>query len=482
MTFPIDDAGSARSDPAATRRVPPRHAAGRPAATGRRTAGLATAVALVVAVVVAACGGSDGSGSAGPPPPPETTEYSAQTASALTFTAGTSGTGTAPLRFELGSAPDGMTIDPGTGAVAWVPQADQIGAHAVTVAVTDAGGATTTKTYRVQVGTAPGSPAYLVLRTDAPAYAPGQAIRVAWQLGGDLPANASIELNAYAPAADPAAPDGAPTVWALAADGSWSADPVALQAAAPAGQASLTLPNRLGGEWLIVVRLRDAAGAAASSAARRVLVAQAPSLSLSVNRTVANPLDGVKAEVALAGGATPLPTRLAAWMVRPDGRVVGLPSQVPGDLEVRRGESESGRYPLLDQAFADDETGTYRVHARLYAAADGRLLHEATAKIEVCSATSPAAGRVLRPDRAPLDGPAARFASVQAFDLGDGAVTAAAAVSSQGRYELSLPAGRYLLQARVMDAAGAELRADSSVLQVGCSATALAQDLVLQSR
>lgn len=438
--------------------------------------------------LVNACGGGNGRGSdsssviSEPALPPETTAYAAQTSVKLGFTASATGAGAGPLRFGLAAAPDGVRIDEQSGSVEWVPQPAQIGAHELRVTVTDGTGATVDKTYRVTVAAPEGSPAYLVLRTEASTTTVGATIRVSWRIGGDMPANASIELGVLAPGADAGATDDSILDWSLDEQGRWLATPVKLRDAAREGSASFTLPNRLTGTWQIATRLRDEAGQPRAAAAQRVLVADAPTLRLALNRPLANPLDAVRADVAIALGATPLPTRLLAWLVRPDGSVLGLPAQLPDALEVQRGDTESGRYRLLDQEFADDELGEYRIHARLYAAADGRLLQEASQRFTVCAVPGAVAGRVLRPDRSPVDGSAAGPAAVRAFDLDDAGITASAAITASGGYALSLPAGRYLLQARVNDGAGAELRVDSDLLTVGCGTAGLNLDLTLQAR
>ncbi len=58
------------------------------------------------------------------------------------------------LTFSLPAAPQGMTIDPSTGVVAWTPAADQGGVQSVTVRVTDAGGLFATQTFAIQVSSA----------------------------------------------------------------------------------------------------------------------------------------------------------------------------------------------------------------------------------------------------------------------------------------------------------------------------------------
>jgi RHS repeat-associated protein len=55
------------------------------------------------------------------------------------------------LQFSLPTAPAGMSIDPQTGIIQWVPGALQGGAHAVVVRVQDAGGFFATQSFTIQV-------------------------------------------------------------------------------------------------------------------------------------------------------------------------------------------------------------------------------------------------------------------------------------------------------------------------------------------
>ena len=56
------------------------------------------------------------------------------------------------LTFALPTAPDGMTIDPATGLIAWTPAEDQVGNHPVQVTVTDPDGLAATQDFSVAVG------------------------------------------------------------------------------------------------------------------------------------------------------------------------------------------------------------------------------------------------------------------------------------------------------------------------------------------
>ncbi|MDH3211242.1 MAG: hypothetical protein OEM05_02045 [Myxococcales bacterium] len=68
--------------------------------------------------------------------------------------------GDRPLRYRLASAPDGMKMVSGAGAVEWRPRADQAGEHAVEVVVEDPVGGRTSQHFRLVVGdTPPAAPA-----------------------------------------------------------------------------------------------------------------------------------------------------------------------------------------------------------------------------------------------------------------------------------------------------------------------------------
>jgi RHS repeat-associated protein len=54
------------------------------------------------------------------------------------------------LQFSLPTAPAGMSIDPQTGVIEWLPGASQGGAHAVVVRVQDAGGFAATQSFTIQ--------------------------------------------------------------------------------------------------------------------------------------------------------------------------------------------------------------------------------------------------------------------------------------------------------------------------------------------
>ena len=65
-----------------------------------------------------------------------------------------------PLAFSLLTRPDGMTIDSASGLVLWTPQSSQVGAHAVTLAVSDARGGTATQIYTLTVSALKSAPTF----------------------------------------------------------------------------------------------------------------------------------------------------------------------------------------------------------------------------------------------------------------------------------------------------------------------------------
>jgi RHS repeat-associated protein len=62
-----------------------------------------------------------------------------------------------PLTFALAGGPQGMTVDPASGLVAWQPAASQLGLQNVTLTVSDGRGGSATQTYTVEVQQQPGN-------------------------------------------------------------------------------------------------------------------------------------------------------------------------------------------------------------------------------------------------------------------------------------------------------------------------------------
>jgi len=73
-----------------------------------------------------------------------------------------------PLTYALGSAPAGMTINAGSGLIAWTPAAAQVGANSVSVRVTDGRGGEAVQTFTVTVAQANRPP---VITSTAPTAA-----------------------------------------------------------------------------------------------------------------------------------------------------------------------------------------------------------------------------------------------------------------------------------------------------------------------
>jgi RHS repeat-associated protein len=78
-----------------------------------------------------------------------------------------------PIAFSLDQAPPGLSINPITGTVRWVPQDDQLGPNTVTVRVTDTFGAFTTQRFTVTVRGVEAPP--LIISTPPTQAAVGQA-------------------------------------------------------------------------------------------------------------------------------------------------------------------------------------------------------------------------------------------------------------------------------------------------------------------
>jgi RHS repeat-associated protein len=80
------------------------------------------------------------------------------------------------LRFELLSGPPDMTIDPGTGAVAWVPAAADVGGYRVQLRATDPDGAAALQTYDLIVRGPNVAPVVTTPATTATAGVPYRAV------------------------------------------------------------------------------------------------------------------------------------------------------------------------------------------------------------------------------------------------------------------------------------------------------------------
>jgi len=84
--------------------------------------------------------------------PPQLAAIAAQTAGVdepFTLLVAATDTPNDTLAFTLTTAPAGMTVDAATGLISWTPVATQVGAHPVTVRVTDLAGLTATASFTV---------------------------------------------------------------------------------------------------------------------------------------------------------------------------------------------------------------------------------------------------------------------------------------------------------------------------------------------
>jgi hypothetical protein len=384
------------------------------------------------------------------------------------------------LLYSLSDAPPGMTIDPATGAIAWTPRLVSVSSVRYTVMVDDRRGGTATREFTAKVSAPEGFPAFIRLELASPGHALGQPVRVAWTLGGSVPEDAVVELRVRAPVIVPTG-DGSPAQveWSLGSNGQWSVERVDTQNPAADGERTFTLPSAAIGAWRVEASLVDADGKSLDATVRTFLVGDAPALHLELSRSIANSFDRVQVRLIESAGATPKPVRVVAWLVKPGGAEVGLPGSNPRSIELRRGDSTNAMTTLLNRVFLEGETGEYRVHARLYGHADGRLLHETSAGFSVCNGEGNIAGVVRTADGRPLDGSSGLLAGVEALDLDDAAATASSALAADGRYALAVEPGRYRLIARHIDGGGGRFHAVSEVLTVGCSGGAQAADLTL---
>ncbi len=79
-----------------------------------------------------------------------------------------------PLTFSVLSGPQGLTVNAGTGAVAWAPAAAQVGPQAVTLQVSDGRGGTATQAFTVLVGQVPGNHPPVIVSTPVTTALAGQ--------------------------------------------------------------------------------------------------------------------------------------------------------------------------------------------------------------------------------------------------------------------------------------------------------------------
>jgi len=142
------------------------------------------------------------------------------------------------LAWSLTQAPAGMTINAGTGAVAWTPTAAQVGSQPVTVRVVDPGGLAATQSYTITVGGAVNQAPSI---TSAPVT------------------TASVGV-AYTYSARASDPNGDTLTWSL------TQAPAGMSVNAATGIVSWTPSSTQAGSHPVTVRAADPGGLAASQA------------------------------------------------------------------------------------------------------------------------------------------------------------------------------------------------------------------------
>jgi hypothetical protein len=349
----------------------------------------------------------------------------------------------------------------------------------------------------------------VTLRLSTVALAPSTPLEVKWRLAGRLTRKPdrrceerrhgrpcapelALQLRIRAPGAAPSLagarwtrpgvlpPTGA--VFYLASDGSWRDEPVAYLDRARSGGVELSFPGSSDGAWLVEVLMVDpATGDVEASGADTVVVGREAGIYLRLSRPIANSLDAVRATLVTTAGETRRRVRLLAWLVKPDGRRLGLPTLVPDAVNLYAGRSRTTEIQLLDRFMGPHGLGAYQVQVRLYDADTHALLGRASAGFEVCDTRSTLRGVVRTADGAAF-GPDVTVATVQALDLDERAITAAVPLDTRGAYTLTLDPGRYLVRATVQNAGGTHTAEAPELVEVGCHATTSTLDLTEAGR
>lgn len=385
------------------------------------------------------------------------------------------------LRFSLLEAPAGMSINSNTGNIQWTPLLEQVGNHVFTLKVQDQRDSVVSLSYSIKVAAPAGFSPFVKLNTHAESYAGGQPVRINWEVGGDISADTALQIKLRAPGIDPTNAASQDVEWTLNGEGAWSANSVNRQAQAADGAADFVLPTGVQGNWHVDAILLDGNGKRLDQSGKTFLVSSIPSIHLSLNRPIANALDQVRVKLIESAGDPPRPVRVLAWLVKPDGSVLGLPSLDPQVLEIHRGDSANAAYQLLDQAFTTEESGPYRIHGRLYDAVDGHLLQDVSTGFMVCDTPATLSGSVNKPDGTPLNGSVGLLSTVTAFDLDDKAGTTTH-IAADGHYTLSLPPGRYVLTSRHIDATQLRYEMTSDLVTVDCNGLSALYNFTLNPR
>jgi hypothetical protein len=256
--------------------------------------------------------------------------------------------------------------------------------------------------------------------------------------------------------------------------GTWQSAPVLFQQKARNSKAQFALPTPAEGAWRIETILVGSNSSLVAAGGSDVLINQTPAIYLRLSRPIAGTLDNIRATLLTAAGKTPQAGSLAVWLVRPDGKQLGLPTLLQNELILRDGMIANERLTLLNRLAGISGPGAYQVHARLFDSVTGRLITRASAGFQVCDDQSTIQGSVYAANGDPLGG-ATKIAAVNALDLDDRTVVATASLNTQGVYALTVPAGRYVISATVWDANGVHRATGSAA--VGCGTSVMHLDL-----
>ncbi|MBW3623619.1 MAG: carboxypeptidase regulatory-like domain-containing protein, partial [Armatimonadetes bacterium] len=264
-------------------------------------------------------------------------------------------------------------------------------------------------------------------------------------------------------------------VHSLKADQSWDSAPAPYLKPAVAGSAEAALPNASVGEWRVSAVLKETAtGRVAALDSATLLATDKPGVKLSLNRSLANTGDPLRASVSLAGGAHPNLVALMSWLVTPDGRQVSLPGLSPEFQPAYEGPASDAEIKLLDREFG--EPGSYRINVRLMERETGKLLGWAEAGFQVCDTPVAVTGVVKGADGQPLGGGTLAYATVEVVDLDDLQMQTAP-IKADGTYTLSLPPGRYAVTASIWDSKGRHRAEHPGIFTAACEGTAKTLDL-----
>lgn len=253
----------------------------------------------------------------------------------------------------------------------------------------------------------------------------------------------------------------------LDAAGQWSTNEVFTDGFG--GAVTGRLPQLRAGRWRMEWLQCDPPGNTVTElASQPFLVADGPygylqpSIYLHLSRLIAGTSDSISASLEMATGR-----KVVAWLMRPDGSQVGLPTFTPGMFTVFDGPPSDLTFSLFDRAFP--EPGVYRVEARLLNESGG-VLALVQREFTVCDGPNVSVtGTVFTSGSSPLAG--ASLTSVSALDIDDGAGAGSTEIAANGTFALSLAPGRYFISASGFDANGFHHTTNLYFVSVACAGT-----------